>query len=214
LADVELLPAQEDYRRRHPDRKHGSMKTKSLLTILLCFACGLSVGEAQNPTPERTPDVSVKTPITTDAPAGERSAPKSNAADDNDRKIMSEEVRLFFESYLTGWDRADAERLADHYTIPAAIYGSSGPEAFPTRSLLAEKLKLYCAHFSSMGYAGASFSCRHYTPLGESSAFVDLHWTIQRKGAAPYIFGTAYILQKSNSEWRIFSAIPYQLRGD
>jgi hypothetical protein len=177
---------------------HSAMKAKWFLVILLGLARPSFPVEAQTSASERKPDISDKV-ITTDAP------------NDKSEKIMSGEIRVFFESYLAGWDMANPAKLADHYTIPTAIYGTNGPEVFTSRDLLTEKLKLYCAHFSSIGYAGADFSCKHYTAIGETSAFVDLVWTIHRKEAAPYIFGTAYVLHKSSSEWRIFSAIPYEL---
>ena len=121
-------------------------------------------------------------------------------ADDTGEKIMSDDVRAFFESYLAGWDLADAGKLADHYTMPTSIHGLNGPEVFTSRDLLMEKLRGYCAHFSSIGYTGAEFSCKHYTPVGETAAFVDLSWMIHRKGAPPYIFGTAYMLRRVSSE--------------
>jgi len=124
---------------------------------------------------------------------------------------MTTELQSFFQTYASGWDAADAESLADHYTVPAAISSTAGPETFSSRQALLEKLKLYCAHFASIGYDRAEFSCHHYAPVGETSAFVDLHWSIRRKQQDPYRFGTAYTLQRNASGWRIFSAVPYAL---
>ncbi len=123
---------------------------------------------------------------------------------------MTEDLHLFFQSYIRGWDDKSSSQLAEHYSLPTSIVDAEGFQVYTTRESLVRKFGEYCERFNELGYSASTYICKDYVSISQDNCFINLSWDIQFKNTDRLNFGTAYTLRKINENWKISSAIVYE----
>ena len=122
---------------------------------------------------------------------------------------MSDALQKFFISYRDAFNAFDARRIAEHFTIPAALSDDGGPQVFMSFEALVEKFETYCRYFHEIGYVDGEFETAAVKQLDASSVMTELQWRLDTTSETRH-FRSVYLCQQVDDRWKIFCAQAYQ----
>jgi hypothetical protein len=123
---------------------------------------------------------------------------------------MRAEIDAFFRSYRDAYNRADAEEVTRHISVPSLL-AARDCVAWTTVEQVRDNMKALVAHYRDNGFQRADFVLDRMIEQGSDNAAVDVSWTIERQGGmVPWRFRTGYNLRRFLDGWRIVMCTAYE----
>ncbi len=122
---------------------------------------------------------------------------------------MPDSLVAFFNRYRDAFNTFDANEIAEHYLLPAAVYDALGPHVFKTKGTLIAKFQEYCDRLQELGYVNGEFTAGYFHRTSAAGAVVDLEWKLETTDA-PIVFRSVYLCRRIDDDWRIFVAEAYE----
>jgi ketosteroid isomerase-like protein len=119
------------------------------------------------------------------------------------------ELERFFQSYAAAYNALDAASVARHIAAPSLLV-EQATTMWSTAADVLGAMERLVAFYSSKGFKSASFAIDRLVQQGADDAVVDVIWTIERTGAAPWHFRTGYNVHRSDGTWRIVVCTAYE----
>jgi hypothetical protein len=119
------------------------------------------------------------------------------------------ELERFFRSYAAAYNALDAASVAHHVAAPSLLV-EQATTVWSTDADVLVAMERLVAFYRTKGFKSASFVLDRLVPQGTDDAVVDVIWTIERKGAAPWHFCTGYNVHRADDQWRIVVCTAYE----
>ena len=119
------------------------------------------------------------------------------------------ELERFFQSYAAAYNALDAAVVARHIAAPSLLV-EQATTVWSTDADVLGAMERLVAFYRSKGFKSASFAVDRLVPQGADDAVVDVIWTIERQGAAPWHFRTGYNVHRADGQWRIVVCTAYE----
>jgi ketosteroid isomerase-like protein len=123
--------------------------------------------------------------------------------------VIQVELERFFQSYAAAYNALDAAAVARHIAAPSLLVEQATTVWSSDADVLVAMERLI-AYYKSKDFRSASFVLDRLVPQGPDAAVVDVVWTIERAGGAPWQFRTGYNVHRSGGTWRIVVCTAYE----